>query len=267
VNPLEAIVREARVLPFRRPPAAVRVRRRNPWLALLLPGARVLVAVGVPVALALWLTSSPTFALARLEVAGNRHVERAWIEEALAPVAGENVLRLSLPAIEQRVRANPWVAEVRLEKRLPNALRLTIVERRPAALLRSGTGFQILDERGRPVVPWKPGLDGPGLLLVSVGASTDVDLAGALAIADELRRVAPEWSAGLSEVEALSEDEFRLYLAALPFPLVVRAGTLGERLPLLRPLLPELARRYAGVRSVDLRFAQRIVFQPLVERS
>ncbi len=65
----------------------------------------------------------------------------------------------------------------------------------------------------------------------------------------------------------LSDEDFRLYLGALPFPLVVRAGTLRARLPVLRPLVPELERRYAGVDEVDLRFERRIIFQPSAERS
>src|SRR6185503_14041234 len=105
------------------------------------------------------------------------------------------------------------------------------------------------------------------LLLVSLGGASDVELGGALAIAAELERAAPDWAATLSEVQLLSEDDFRLFLGALPFPLAVRLGTLSERLPTLRALLPELEERYPGIDFVDLRFERRIVFQPLPQRS
>ncbi|MCM2270653.1 MAG: FtsQ-type POTRA domain-containing protein [Thermoanaerobaculia bacterium] len=264
---LDPLGLEAKVLPFRRPAAAVRVRRRNRWLPLVALFGKAATLVGVPLALALWLFTSPTFALARVEVEGERVVEPAWIEATLAPLVGENLLRLSLPAVERLVRASPWVAEVRLEKRLPDGLLVELRERRPGALLRTAEGLVVLDEHGAPIAPWQPGTGGGELLLVSVGGAFSVDLGGALAIAEELGRVAPAWARTLSEVEVLADDEFRLDLGALPFPLLVRAGTLAERVPTLAALLPELERRYPAVAAVDLRFERRIVFQPILERS
>jgi cell division protein FtsQ len=263
----ETLAQEAKVLPFRRAKGGVRVRRRRIWPALLGLVAQALAVVGAPVALAFWLLASPSFALARVEVEGNRHVDPAWVEKALAPMAGENLLRLSLPAVERVLAANPWVESVTISKRLPNRLHLAIAERRPAALLRTAQGLVVLDARGRTIAPYEPGRVEGDLLLVSVGAASSVDLAGAIAIADELRRAAPDWASSLSEVEALSEDDFRLYLGALPFPVAVRAGTLAARLPTLRALLPELERRYPAIDGVDLRFDRRIVFQPEAERS
>jgi len=258
---------DAKVLPFRRRSAAVRVRRRNPWLALVGPLVRAALLVATPVALAFWLFTSPTFALSRVEVSGNRYVGTAWLEEAAGRFRGQNLLRLPLPAVEDVVASNPWIAAVSIEKRLPNRIVLGVTEREPAALLRSATGLVVLDRDGRPIANWEPGLGRGDLLLVSVGSAKEIDLRGALEIGAELGRVAPDWASTLSEVEALSEDDFRLYLGALPFPLVVRSGTLAARLPTLRALLPEIEKRYDAVGYVDLRFERRIVFQPIVERS
>jgi len=267
VRALEPIGADAKVLPFRRPRAAVRVRRRSRWLRWLAPFSKAVVLVATPVGAALWLLSSPTFALSRIEVSGNRFVDATWVESALAPLAGENLVRLSLPAVEKVVRGNPWVADVVLEKRLPGRLAITVRERQPAALLRTAIGLMVLDAAGTPIAPWEPRFGAEDLLLVSVGATTTVDLGGAIAIAAELGRVSPAWASTLSEVEILADDDFRLYLGALPFPLLVHSGTLAERLPTLAALLPELERRYPALAAVDLRFDRRIVFQPQVERS
>jgi cell division protein FtsQ len=258
----EALAAEARVLPFRRPASAVRVRRRSPWRALagLLPKAATLVAA--PIVGGVWLFDSPTFALARIEVEGNRRVPASWVESALAPLGGANLLALPLERVERAVAANPWIAAVTIDKRLPDRLRLALAEREPAALLRRPTGLVLLDGDGRAIAPLAPGAVDGELLLVSIGAATEVDPAAALALAAELERAAPDWAPTLSEVELLSEDDARLYLGALPFPLAVRRGTLAERLPELRALLPELARRYPGITAVDLRLARRIVFEP-----
>lgn len=253
---------EARVLPFRRPANAVRVRRRSPWLVLGRHFAQALLLVGGPVAFALWLFSSPTFAFTRLGVEGNRFVERAWVDRALQPLLGANLLSLPLPLVEDLMSTNPWVEDVAVEKRLPNELRVSVVERRPAALLREGSTLAYLDEQGRKIASFDP-LRGPrDLLLVSVSPATGAAPAGAFAVARELEASSPHWAATLSEVEVLGEGDFRLYLGALTFPLLVRAGTLKERLSELEKLLPRLSQRYAKLAFIDLRFDRRIIFQP-----
>lgn len=255
-------VPEARVLPFRRPSSAVRVRRRNPWLALGRHFLQALVLVGAPAALALWLLSSPTFALAAVEVAGNRHVEARWVERQLAPLVGENLIRLELGRVEELIAANPWVDGLVLEKRLPNRLLVVLAERQPQALLRAGSALSYLDGAGEVIAPFDPRFGPADLLLVSVATRVESGFAGALAVSAELAACAPEWAPTLSEVEVLGEGDFRLHLAALDFPLLVRAGTLAARLGDVARLLPELERRYGGVRFIDLRFDRRIVFQP-----
>ena len=264
---LEPIGADAKVLPFRRPPAAVRVRRRSRWRVLAAPLARAVFLFGAPVGIVAWLLTAPTFAFARVEVEGARFVELEWVEHSVAPLVGENIWRLSLPAVERLVLGNPWVAAAKIEKRPPDALHVELVERRPGALLRTQEGLVVLDETGRPIAPWEPRYGGGGLLIVSLGAAAEVDLGGALAIADELERAAPAWGRTLSEVVVLGDDEFRLYLGAVKYPLAVRAGTLAARLPAFAALLPELERRYAAIAQVDLRFSRRIVFQPIAERS
>lgn len=254
---------EGKVLPFRRPSSAVRFRRKSPWVTLGKPFLQAFSLVGLPFVAGLWLFTSPTFGLATIEVEGNRHLETAWVERALEPLVGENLLRLSLPTVESAVAANPWVARVTIDKRLPDRLRLVVEERRPAALLRTDGGLVYLDEAGRTIAPFDP-LRGPGdLLLVSVATLPGAELAGAFAIAQELARAAPDWASGLSEVEVLGEGDYRLHLSALDFPLLVRAGTLATRATELKRLLPDLARRYGALAFVDLRFERRIVLQPV----
>ena len=62
---------EAKVLPFRRPSAAVRFRRKSPWLTLGKPFLAAVTMVGTPFAVGLWLFTSPTFGLSAIEVEGN----------------------------------------------------------------------------------------------------------------------------------------------------------------------------------------------------
>ncbi len=255
------------MLPFRRPASAVRVRRKSPWLALGRHFAQALLLVGAPIAIGLWLFSSPTFALARLDVEGNRFVERAWVDRALSPLLGANLLSLPLPLVEELLSANPWVEGVTVQKRLPNELRVSLVERRPAALLRDGVTLVYLDAQGgrsRHSIPCAiPGAARATCCWCSVAPATGAAPAGAFdlsrASSRPPRRDGPPAS---PRVEVLGEGDFRLYLGALAFPLLVRAGTLKERLAELERLLPKLDQRYPKLSFIDLRFDRRIIFQP-----
>lgn len=265
---------EARVLPFRRPSSTPRVRRQSPWLVLGRHFAQALLLVGGPLALGLWLFSSPTFALSRVGLEGNQFVERAWVDGALAPLLGANLLSLPLPLVEELLSSNPWVEGVTVAKRLPNELRVSLVERRPWALLRQRETLVYLDDRGRSIAEFNPVSDplrDPGgdpsrgprdLLLISISPETGAAPAGAFDVARELAECAPGWAATLSEVEVLGDGDFRLYLGALSFPLLVRAGTLRERVRELEKLLPKLEARYSKLAFIDLRFDRRIIFQP-----
>ncbi len=258
---------EARVLPFRRPSATVRVRRRSAWAALRRPFLQALGLVGLPAVAVAFVFGASSFALASVEIRTGDAIDARWVERALAPYSGENLVRLPLASVEQRLLEHPWVESVRLEKRLPDRLRVSLVERRPAALLRNGSELVFLDGDGRVIAPFDPAMGDPDLPLVSVGSSAVDDFSASLAVAEELASVAPDWGASLSEVEALGEGDFRLYIGALPFPLLVRGGTLATRLPALRALLSELGQRYPGILAVDLRSPRRIVLQPFLERS
>ena len=87
--------------------------------------------------------------------------------------------------------------------------------------------------------------------------------AAGIALVREIEVVRPPWSAGLSEIEILGENDFRVHTTSLPFPLLIRAGTLEQKTRLLEELLPQLAGRYGNLAAVDLRFNRRIIVKPL----
>jgi cell division protein FtsQ len=95
-----------------------------------------------------WLTSSPRFALAGVEVRGARELDQADVEAALGPAMGANLFRLPLEAIERRLRAEPWIADVAVRRRLPDHLVVDIDEHRAAALV-DLDGLYLVDASGR----------------------------------------------------------------------------------------------------------------------
>ena len=250
--------------PFRRRRFRAPHRRRSLLLMLARPFLTALLLVGLPVAGGAWVVTSPRFLLDDILVGGTSRVQPAEVDEALRPLRGQHLLLVSLAEVESRLSENRWIRGAKLRKKMPNSLVVEIEERRPVALLRREEGLFYVDRGGTVIDLYDPAREAD-LLLLSEGPGVSLDVEAALAVAAELNLVAPDWASGLSEVEMLGGDDFRLFTAALPFPVLVSLGGVGRQVRKFREVMPEIARRYDRVSAVDLRFSRQIVIQPAVD--
>lgn len=251
-------------------PKRKRVNRAGRVLRMLWKPALVVVA---PLAVGGWLFHSPLLALGEVEVAPSSRVPAGWVRQSLQPLAGENLLALSLPAVTFRVGQHPWVEAVEIHKVLPNRLRLAVTERVPAAIVeRGGLRFWAAGD-GRWIARFEAGETAAGLpLLVErvLPAVTAAEGAApqspgvpkALALLAVLAGVEPEWTAKLARVEVLGDDDFALTTEALPFPVLFASADAAAKARHLARLLPEILRRYDELEQVDLRYSRRIVLVP-----
>lgn len=157
-----------------------------------------------------------------------------------------------LAPYEARVAAHPQVRSVRLSRRLPSTVVVTIEETVPVALVPapSGGGLRAYDEDARslPLDPTRIDVDLPILSRV------DTTLLRLLA---DLRRLDPAMYARVSEVERTGRDEAIVFLSSLPVR--VRSSLPAERFAELRAVEEDLARRGANVVELDLRFRDRVI--------
>lgn len=258
-------------------------RRRRSGVASLLAGAalRALLVVALPVGVVVWLLYSPYFLIREVKVDGGARVSAAWMEENLTPLVGRHVLAVSLDGVRRRLSAHPWVASVELRRELPNRLRVSVVERQPVALLAGKDGLSFLDGEGLVIapVPAVPIANSRGGAAVSVSPATarpdglltlhyrypgPVPVQAALDLVAELRRSHPAWGVGVREVEILGEREYRVTTAALPYPLLLEAGTVSPAVVNLQQMLPEIERRLPAIGEADLRSPRRLVIRPTV---
>lgn len=255
---------DAEVVPLRPREGKIKRLKTPLWIRLLRPLAAAALLVGLPAVVVVWLLSSPSFALRETRFGGHteaRRVPPAWVEGTVQRFAGRNIWQLPLDEVETALRRHPWVAAVGLRKAPPRTLVVSIVERSEAALYRRGAELDFVDREGRLIDRYDPRGGAADLPILS-GGDPALQLPAAMLLLAELEVTNPNWSAGLSELEILGGEDFRLFTAELPFPLLVRAGTLEDKTRRLQALLPQIKDRYSEVKAVDLRFARRIIVQP-----
>ena len=265
-------------LPLRRT-SGVKRRKRSGVAALLFAAAtRAVLVVAVPVAVVVWLLYSPYFLVHEVKVDGGARVSAAWMQENLAPLVGRHVLAVSLESVRRRLSDHPWVASVELRRELPDRIRVSVVERTPVALLADRSGLSFLDGEGKVIAAFDESLAKKGnarLLVVRYPlrekymaeggdpeAAPPVPVQPALDLVAELRRAHPAWGVGAEEVEVLGEGEYRVRTAALPYPLLLEAGTVAPAVVNFERMLPQIAGRVREIGEADLRSPHRLVIRP-----
>jgi cell division protein FtsQ len=265
----------------RQKPVEVRRRRfgRRGW-----PAVRRWIAISVGAVCAVaaiyfgarFLLFSPTVKLAaygQIEVIGNHYVSRAAVTERFASDLGQSILRVPLDARREALEAIPWVAQVAVQRAMPNHIRVDLTERAPVAFLRTTAGLALVDARG--VILERP-LEAAFHFPVVTGLSEAMPLAQReqrmrmfldfLRDADLAR---PGASDGVSEVDLADAADLRATLTGLPgleseAPLVVRFGDQDfvNKYRLLVDNVDQWRERTGRIESVDLRFARQVVVNP-----
>lgn len=247
---------------YRRRRAAVSHRRQPLTLRLLRPLATALVVVGLPVAAAYWAATTSYLEIESVEVGGTERVSAEWVREALRPLEGRHLLWTGLTDVRRRLASHEWISDLAVRKELPDRLHVEIEERQPAAVLRLRDDLFFVQRDAYVIADFDERLVREPLLLLDAPTGSNYEVAPALELAAEWQRLSPPWSGEISEIEIVSDEDFRVHVAALEFPVLASLEGLESGLDRLSWLLPEIDRRYPAIASVDIRFSRQIVFEP-----
>ncbi len=94
-----------------------------------------------------FLTSSPQFAIKEISITGNHIASKEQLLEKAGQLAGSNIFALNLSQLSKKIGEHPWVRSVSVERRLPQSIRITIVERTPYARIQMDKLY-VLDNFG-----------------------------------------------------------------------------------------------------------------------
>jgi cell division protein FtsQ len=227
----------------------VRRARRRTLLALYL----ALGAVAVAAAL-----TSPVMAVKRLRLRGADGlpaVEYAAVQNAISLPPGTNWLRAPVHAVEQSLRAQPWVRTAQVRRQLPNAIEARITPRQPFLIAQIGARQYEMDADGVPIRLARPEvaaslpivlLDRPPAAQPGLPLNDDA-LTGTIAILQCVRQ-AP--AVRIAKIEVDQSDNICLNMQDNIPILFGQARDLSAKLKLLRDIYlrePDIALRVEAI--------------------
>ncbi len=236
------------------------------WLRVL---AAALLVTGLAAAAPLALRTGGAFQVERVEVLGTRYMTPEAVLAASGIAGGATVFD-DEAAWHARLVAHPMIADVEIERRVPDTIVLRVTEAQPVAWARTPELVAVSAE-GHALTfdPTSEPLDLPVLGVISRPASNGrfadfatVRLAAAIAT---IRLHEPELAAWVSEIAPARGGGIRLMLRGPTSAEVLLPDTLtAERLHELRLTLADLSARgeLRGLRRVEARYSDQIVVTP-----
>jgi cell division protein FtsQ len=97
----------------------------------------------------LWAHRAPQFALKEVTFEGLARAQQTDLLRLAGVSAGQNLFGLDPAAIERAMAAHPWIEKVRVARRFPSFLAVSVKEHHPAALVALGDLY-LVDSDGRP---------------------------------------------------------------------------------------------------------------------
>jgi len=99
------------------------------------------------------LSAASGFRIENVEVVGREQTDPKALLAAAGLKRGDPILAFSPEAARRRIEALSWVASAAVERRLPDTVAITILERKPIALWQHNDKFALIDAKGDNLGP------------------------------------------------------------------------------------------------------------------
>jgi cell division protein FtsQ len=220
---------------------------RRTWIWMLLPA--VLGAAGYGLYRGYWfIHTTPFFRIDSIDVTGCRRSRPQEIIELSGAKRGESVFDKDIKVMAELVYAHPWVASVKVTRKLPRRLLIDVTEREPAILVAMQAVY-MADRTGQIFKRVVPGDEAK--LPVVTGISRDdyqnaeersrLLIRTAIEISDEFTR--QKVGREVSEINVDPVEGSTVFTADRAVEIRFGRGRIAERVALLREVLSESARR------------------------
>lgn len=233
----------------RRRRAIERSRRRR-----LLAGVATVATLGAAAWLAFW---SPLLSVDEITVVGGKHVSSEDVAQITGLDRTDNLLLVWTGRIASQVEEHPWVAEAKVDRKLPGTVRIKVTERVPRVVLVTTDTRWLLDARGHVLAP-APARSGdlPVLAAAAVSgieAGAQLDEPEVRDALTALRSLSPRIRSDVAAVLAPTSERITLSLTDGTQVRFGAAESLGAKNEVLQVLLAEMRLEGRSGGYIDIR--------------
>ncbi|GAC1392998.1 MAG: FtsQ-type POTRA domain-containing protein [Vulcanimicrobiaceae bacterium] len=203
---------------------------------------------------AYYALSWPGFRVKQIDVAGATVVSKAEILQRAAIDRRQNLWLENMKVVKNRIQTIPYIEEVSLRRGLPATLSIRVTERKPYAVLVSGTSRLLIDEHLRVLELQSVRRDLPSFHLPLQSAR-----AGAFLHNEKLAVMARDYEIlrkAHVEARSLAADRLGDVSAMLDPGITVKLGDdtdLEQKARLIDPILSQTQAEGRRIRTLDLR--------------
>lgn len=241
------------------------------WRYLLPPLAAIVFVLGGWRAVQFCMETS-TFTLEALEVQGLNMLRGRDILEASGLDVGDNIFAVDLADVAVQVEHLPWVEKVLIERKPPDRLVISVVERQRLAWVELGEIYGV-DKEGVLLpaaneenesyrdldLPVISGLQTVDDSLKTGEALDDSTLTEILTWWQQANVYDAEFCMNVSEIQPLGDEGLRLRLVGDGLEVRLPLDRVSERLRVLKRLMARVYRECPDPAYIDLRFAGQVV--------
>jgi cell division protein FtsQ len=197
----------------------------------------------------------PGFYPKRVTVSGNKIVSTSQILARAQIAAHENVWLQNTRAAAQRIETIPYVKTASIRRMPPAAVRITIIERRPFAVLQTAAGRALVDRDLRVLEP----VEQPATVPVIVTKLAAVPADGTFVKDPDAQRLRDDYDALAQAhvaVRSLKYDKFGDLVADTRGGISLLLGDdsdLVKKTPLIDPIISQVSATGRRLAAVDLR--------------
>lgn len=211
----------------------------------------------------LYVINCDDFAVKKSEITCRREFVSHDIRALLEASKLRNLFLLDMGRLKNRIEAHRWVKEARLRKVFPSTLKIEITEREPAAILKSGETFLMIDRDGVCLERLASREDANLPLLIDNAMFKD-NYQDKLALAWKcLDTLTPEERLEVEALDLTDPGCVSVYLLGQTTRLILGGERFSERLTFIRSHKETLEGQNGPLESIDLRFDDRIIFKTL----
>jgi cell division protein FtsQ len=252
---------------FFRPSDATRIRRNLRVIQLQRAGVVLrnalfiaIVAIG-----AFWAyrqtQSDARFAVRHIEIAGAVHTQRAAIEAVTRRYVGLNLFQIDIARVQTDLHSLAWIQRIAIEKKVPDTLRINVVERVPVALAMRNGSLQYVDASGVVCGELSPAVGDSDLPVVR--DADGPELVRTVQFIDDLRAKDPVVYSRIGEVRPIAPRGFAIFDRDLAATVYANADDVSPKFRDLYAIAQSEKLGRSQIEYADLRFSGRIVIKPV----